>query len=155
MEDFLRQVGQKAKDCPELMEVFVNCYTNTLQTTVREMGDGTVHVITGDIPAMWLRDSAAQVRPYLFCARGNEKIREMIAGVVRRQFRYICIDAYANAFNEQPNGACWEKDDPEQSPWVWERKFEVDLCAIPCSLPICSGKIRGVCPSLTGISLRA
>ncbi|MDE5940035.1 MAG: glycoside hydrolase family 125 protein [Lachnospiraceae bacterium] len=134
MEEFLRQVGQRAKDCPELMEVFVNCYTNTLQTTVREMGDGTVHVITGDIPAMWLRDSAAQVRPYLFCARENEKIREMIAGVVRRQFRYICIDAYANAFNEQANGACWEKDDPEQSPWVWERKFEVDSLCYPVQL---------------------
>ncbi|MDE6388298.1 MAG: glycoside hydrolase family 125 protein [Lachnospiraceae bacterium] len=134
MEHFINQVRQQAQDCPELMKVFEDCYTNTLNTTVRDMGDGTVHVITGDIPAMWLRDSTAQVRPYLFCAKENDKIKELIAGVVRRQFQYICIDEYANAFNEQPNGACWEKDDPEQNPWVWERKFEVDSLCYPVQL---------------------
>lgn len=116
------------------MKVFTDCYANTLNTTVKEMEDGTFHVITGDIPAMWLRDSTAQVRPYLFEAKENEKIREMIAGVVRRQFKYICIDEYANAFNELPNGACWEKDDPDQNPWVWERKFEVDSLCYPVQL---------------------
>ena len=57
-------------------------------------------------------------------AKENEEIRELIAGLVRRQFMCITIDEYANAFNEAPNGACWEKDDPDQNPWVWERKFE-------------------------------
>lgn len=134
MEHFMNQIRQQAQDCPELMKVFEACYTNTLDTTVKDMGDGTVHVITGDIPAMWLRDSTAQVRPYLFCAKGNDSIRELIAGVVRRQFQYICIDEYANAFNEQPNGACWEKDDPDQNPWVWERKFEIDSLCYPVQL---------------------
>lgn len=134
MEHFMNQIRQQAQDCPELMKVFEACYTNTLNTTVKDMGDGTVHVITGDIPAMWLRDSTAQVRPYLFCAKENDKIKEMIAGVVRRQFQYICIDEYANAFNEQPNGACWEKDDPDQNPWVWERKFEIDSLCYPVQL---------------------
>ncbi len=62
MEDFLRQIQQQAESegCRELVKVFTDCYTNTLNTTVKEMEDGTVHVITGDIPAMWLRDSAAQ-----------------------------------------------------------------------------------------------
>lgn len=91
-------------------------------------------MITGDIPAMWLRDSAAQLRPYIFEAKENEKIREMIAGVVRRQFMYICVDEYANAFNEAANGACWEKDDPNQNPWVWERKFEIDSLCYPVQL---------------------
>lgn len=132
--DFISEVRERAKSYPELLQVFTSCYTNTLQTTVKEMGDGTAHVITGDIPAMWLRDSTAQMRPYLFEAKENEKLRELIAGVVRRQFQYICIDAYANAFNEGPNGACWEKDDPNQDPWVWERKFEVDSLCYPVQL---------------------
>lgn len=131
---FLDKLRQQAVDCPELMQVFENFYTNTLHKAVQKKEDGTVHVITGDIPAMWLRDSAAQMRPYLFLAKENEEIRELIAGVVRRQFMYICIDEYANAFNESPNGACWERDDPNQDPWVWERKFEVDSLCYPVQL---------------------
>lgn len=134
MEHFISQVRQRSQDCPELMKIFENCYMNTFNTTIKNMGDGTVHVITGDIPAMWLRDSTAQVRPYLFCAKENDKIKKLIAGVVRRQFKYVCIDEYANAFNELPNGACWEKDDPEQNPWVWERKFEIDSLCYPIQL---------------------
>ena len=134
MDNFFEQVRKRAADYPELLEIFENCYMNTLNTTIREQGDGTVHVITGDIPAMWLRDSTAQVRPYIFWAKEDDKIREMIAGVVKRQFKYICIDEYANAFNERDNGACWEKDDPDQNPWVWERKFEVDSLCYPVQL---------------------
>ena len=134
MKVFLEKLRQQATDCPELMQVFENCYTNTIDKAVQKKEDGTAHVITGDIPAMWLRDSAAQMRPYLFLAKENEEIRELIAGVVRRQFKYICIDEYANAFNESPNGACWEKDDPNQDPWVWERKFEVDSLCYPVQL---------------------
>ena len=134
MKHFLEKLRQQAADCPELMQVFENCYTNTIDKAVQKKEDGTVHVITGDIPAMWLRDSAAQMRPYLFLAKENEEIRELIAGVVRRQFKYICIDEYANAFNELPNGACWEKDDPDQDPWVWERKFEVDSLCYPVQM---------------------
>lgn len=98
------------------------------------MEDGTVYVITGDIPAMWLRDSTAQIRPYLFLGEKDEKIKDLIAGLVKRQFFYICLDPYANAFNEGPTGACWEKDDPDQSPWVWERKFEIDSLCYPVQL---------------------
>ena len=137
MENFLNtlrgQAGQ-AEEIPELMDVFVNCYTNTLNTTVKRMENNMTHVITGDIPAMWLRDSAAQLRPYIFLAKENEEIRELIAGLVRRQFMCITIDEYANAFNEAPNGACWEKDDPDQNPWVGERKFEVDSLCYPLQL---------------------
>ena len=67
MDAFLERIRRQGQEeCgPGLTEIFINCYTNTLDTAVRNMGDGTVHVITGDIPAMWLRDSAAQVRPYV------------------------------------------------------------------------------------------
>ena len=134
MEDFFKKLREQSKEYPELMKVFENCYTNTLNTTVKKMEDGTTHVITGDIPAMWLRDSAAQLRPYLFPAKEDPEITALIAGLVKRQFRYICIDPYANAFNDSPNGACWEKDDPDQNPWVWERKFEVDSLCYPIQL---------------------
>ncbi len=147
MKHFLEKLRQQAVDCPELMQVFENCYTNTLDKAVQKKEDGTVHVITGDIPAMWLRDSAAQMRPYLFLAKENEEIQELIAGVVRRQFMYICIDEYANAFNGAPNGASWETDDQKQDPWVWSGNLRWIPCAIPCSWLIFSGRIRAVIPS--------
>ena len=145
MDAFLERIRRQGQEeCgPGLTEIFINCYTNTLDTAVRNMGDGTVHVITGDIPAMWLRDSAAQLRPYIVQAKEEEALRELIAGVVRRQFQYICIDPYANAFNESPDGACWSKDDPGQDPWVWERKFEVDSLCYPIQLAFLLWKNTG------------
>ena len=134
MERFFQMIKQRGDCDPRLFEIFQNCYSDTLKNTIRKMEDGTYHVITGDIPAMWLRDSAAQLRPYIIQAKEDETVREMIAGVIRRQFMYICIDGYANAFNEAPDGACWEKDDPNQNPWVWERKFEVDSLCYPVQL---------------------
>ena len=109
MDDFLQMLKEQTKECPHLMELFTTCYTNTLDTTVKRMENNTTHVITGDIPAMWLADSAAQLRPYIFLAKENEEVRELIAGLVRRQFFCICIDEYANAFNDSPSGACWGK----------------------------------------------
>lgn len=131
---FLKEVREKAAGEDRLLAQFERSFLNTLETTVKIMDDGTVHVITGDIPAMWLRDSTAQIRPFLFPAKENGEIRQMIAGLVKRQFACICLDPYANAFNEGPTGACWEKDDPDQSPWVWERKFEVDSLCYPIQL---------------------
>ncbi len=120
---------------PKLYETFENCYTNTLDTTVKEMPDGTTYVITGDIPAMWLRDSVAQVRPYLVLARQDRKIADLLAGLVKRQFFYIGIDPYANAFNEEANGNCWEHDDTDQmSDYIWERKYEIDSLCYPVQL---------------------
>lgn len=150
MDNFLNTLREQAAEIPELMDVFVNCYTNTLNTTVKRMENNMTHVITGDIPAMWLRDSAAQLRPYIFLAKENEEIRELIAGLVRRQFMCITIDEYANAFNEAPNGACWEKDDPNQNPWVWERKFEVDSLCYPLQLAYLLWKNTGCTTQFKG-----
>ena len=150
MDNFLNTLREQAEEIPELMDVFVNCYTNTLNTTVKRMENNMTHVITGDIPAMWLRDSAAQLRPYIFLAKENAEIRELIAGLVRRQFMCITIDEYANAFNEAPNGACWEKDDPDQNPWVWERKFEVDSLCYPLQLAYLLWKNTGCTTQFEG-----
>ncbi len=117
-------------------ENFNACFANTLTTTVKRHDDGTTFLLTGDIPAMWLRDSTAQLRPYLALAAEDGDIASLIAGLVRQQFRYITIDPYANAFNEEPNGASWDKDDQSDfsSPWLWERKYEVDSLCYPIQL---------------------
>lgn len=119
---------------PQLIPLFRACFPNTLATTVQVVEDGTTFVITGDIPAMWLRDSSAQVRPYCALAAHNREIRHMLAGLIRRQASYILIDPYANAFNLEPNSNGHCADCTVMSPWVWERKFELDSLCYPVRL---------------------
>ena len=120
--------------------MFANCFPNTLDTTVhyREDGEGNpdTYVYTGDIPAMWLRDSGAQVWPYVQLCGGDPALQKMIAGVIRRQFRLINIDPYANAFNDGPTGAGEDVGYPGhvQDPWVFERKWEIDSHCYPIRL---------------------
>jgi len=103
--------------------------------TLTRSSDGSIFVITGDIPAMWLRDSTWQVRPLLASAQDPE-VAKLIADVSRRQIEFVLIDPYANAFNPAPDGNCWRKDFPDQSPWVFERKFELDSLAAVLDLAI-------------------
>ena len=131
MADLFDSLKEQWKDEPELLEVFKTCYTNTLDTTVKRMEDGTTHVITGDIPAMWLRDSAAQLRPYIFLAKEDQEIREIIAGLVKRQFQYICIEPYANAFNSSPAAPAGKRMIRIRIPGCGRKKFEVDSLCYP------------------------
>ena len=131
VETIIQEVKEKLKDEQKIFEMFQNCYRNTLDTTVQKMSDRTTYVITGDIKAMWLRDSTAQLRPYLIAAKYESAIADLLVGLSKRQFSYIQIDPYANAFNEQNNGNCWEKDDTDMNGWVWERKYEVDSLCYP------------------------
>ena len=112
-------------------EMFQKCFVSTADTTTKLLENGETYVFTGDIEAMWLRDSSAQVVHYLPFAKEFLQIRHMIAGLIQRQMRYITIDPYANAFNEEENGHCWEKDDTESNDWEWERKYEVDSLCYP------------------------
>ena len=91
---------------------------------MKRLEDGTTYIITGDIPAMWLRDSVAQIRPYLMAAGEDKEIADMLVGLVRKQFFYVNLDPYANAFNQEANGNCWEHDETDMLPWIWERKYE-------------------------------
>ena len=104
-------------------------------STLTRAADGSIFVITGDIPAMWLRDSTWQVRPLLAAAHDLE-VAQLIADVSKRQIEYVLTDPYANAFNPTPDGNCWHKDFPDQSPWVFERKFELDSLAAVVDLAI-------------------
>ncbi|MDO4274052.1 MAG: glycoside hydrolase family 125 protein [Eubacteriales bacterium] len=144
VQELIIKAREVFKDEPRLADIFENCYSNTLNTTVKILEDETTYVITGDIPAMWLRDSTAQLRPYLVPARGDDELAQVIAGLVRRQFYYICREPYANAFNETASGACWEKDYPDQDPMVWEKKFEVDSLCYPIQLAYLLWKNTGL-----------
>lgn len=131
VESIIQRVAAEVAD-PGLARLFRNCFPNTLDTTV-DVGelDGRpdTFVITGDIEAMWLRDSTAQVWPYLPLASQDPGLSRLLAGVVHRQTRCILIDPYANAFNKGPTGSQWADDLTEMKPELHERKWEVDsLC---------------------------
>ena len=130
----VRKMRERLAFWPELADLFASCYLNTLETTVELLGDGTAYVRTGDIPAMWLRDSTAQVMPYVPLARGDDDVRRLVRGLIHRQAGYIHIDGYANAFNRSPTGPGTPGDLPEPDPWVWERKFELDSLCYPLIL---------------------
>jgi uncharacterized protein len=144
VEAFVQEIERRLAATPRRAAMFRACFTNTLATTIQPMPDGTTFVITGDIPAMWLRDSAAQVRPYLVLAGQDQQLSDLIAGVVRRQMLYITIDPYANAFNAEPSGRRWDAaDETEMNDWLWERKYEVDSLCYPLQLAYLLWKATG------------
>src|SRR5438270_11108824 len=79
--------------------------------------DGTSYVQTGVIPVELLRDSSAQIRPFLYFANKDKAIANKIKAVIERQAMYIALDPYANAFRDDFT--------------VWERKFELDSPSYP------------------------
>jgi meiotically up-regulated gene 157 (Mug157) protein len=139
VEQFLIERKSRIAD-PALATLFVNCFPNTLDTTVEPgtfEGKPDTTVLTGDIAAMWLRDSSAQVWPYLSLAKNDRKLRDLLEGVIRRQARCILIDPYANAFMADLNAPPlpWSlKDKTELKRGVGERKWEVDSLCYPIRL---------------------
>ena len=121
----------------ELAWMFENCFPNTLDTTVRvgtADGKPDTFVITGDIAAMWLRDSSAQVWPYLPLMPDDQPLQNLIQGVIYRQTRSILIDPYANAFNFAKEGSEWDHDLTAMKPQLHERKWEIDSLCYPIRL---------------------
>jgi meiotically up-regulated gene 157 (Mug157) protein len=139
VEAFLKERSPRIAD-PALARLFVNCFPNTLDTTVERgafEGKPDTAVLTGDILAMWLRDSSAQVWPYLPLAKNDRALRDLLEGVIRRQARCILIDPYANAFMADLNAPPlpWSlKDKTELKRGVGERKWEIDSLCYPIRL---------------------
>lgn len=131
----------------ELGWLFENCFPNTLDTTVThktENGRPDTYVITGDIDAMWLRDSVAQVWPYLNFMGKDKPLQQLIAGVINRQTSYVLKDPYANAFYDDPNKRGeWATDRTDMKPGVHERKWEIDSLCYPIRLAYRYWKITG------------
>ncbi len=137
VEAEIARVSAKIAD-PEIAWMFGNCYPNTLDTTVfmgSVDGKPDAFVITGDIDCMWLRDSSAQVHPYLPLAKRDPALRTLFRGLIARQARCILIDPYANAFMHDPSAKTnlsWSlTDDTVMKPGVGERKWEVDSLCYP------------------------
>ncbi|RUT67974.1 glycoside hydrolase family 125 protein [Flavobacterium cupreum] len=132
VEKEIVEVSKKIKD-KELAWLFSNCFPNTLDTTVfTTVKDNKpdTYIITGDIDAMWLRDSSAQVWPYLPLMKNDTELEKMIAGVINRHAYYVLIDPYANAFFND-NERKGHNDETLMKPGVHERKWEVDsLCYV-------------------------
>jgi meiotically up-regulated gene 157 (Mug157) protein len=129
------QVGDR-----NLGVLFANCFPNTLDTTVWPgsfEGEPDTFVVTGDIDAMWLRDSSAQLWPYLPLLKRDAKLRELVEGVIRRQGRMIRLDPYANAFMRSPTDKplSWATEDKTKHiSGVGERKWEIDSLCYPVRL---------------------
>ena len=132
----------------ELGWLFENCFPNTLDTTVNFEtinNKPDTYVITGDIDAMWLRDSSAQVFPYLPLLKDDKKLQQLIAGVINRQTKCILLDPYANAFyKDESKVSEWKETDiTDMKPGIHERKWEVDSLCYPIRLAYNYWKITG------------
>src|SRR6478735_7718116 len=137
IEKLVLNMKKKIKD-PELGWLFENCFPNTLDTTVdytTNNGKPDTYIITGDIDAMWLRDSSAQVWPYLPFMKEDKNLQQLIAGVIRRQTQCILLDPYANAFYKDFTKISeWKDDLTEMKPGIHERKWEIDSLCYPVRL---------------------
>lgn len=134
VEQLITEVKDAIAD-PKLKWMFENCYPNTLDTTVKFQMKGKkpdTFVITGDIEAMWLRDSSAQVWPYLQLLKQDKELQLLVAGLTNRQAQCILLDPYANAFNDGPKGSYWETDNTQHMiKELHERKWEIDSLCYP------------------------
>ncbi len=148
IEDIIQDAKAKISD-PEIAWLFENCFPNTLDTTiyftVETNGRPDTFVITGDIHAMWLRDSTAYVWPYLPYMKSDPRLQQLIAGVINRQTKCLLIDAYANAFNKNKEGpGKWSLTDvTEMKPEIHERKYELDSICYPVRLAYAYWKETG------------
>jgi meiotically up-regulated gene 157 (Mug157) protein len=140
VEDMIKKVKEGlATSNPEMGWLFENCFPNTLDTTVDHNtvnGRPDTYVITGDIDAMWLRDSSAQVWPYLALMKNDKPLQQLIAGVINRQTKCILLDPYANAFyKDGKQESKWKKTDiTDMKPGIHERKWEIDSLCYPIRL---------------------
>ncbi|WP_374755202.1 glycoside hydrolase family 125 protein [Dyadobacter jejuensis] len=145
VERTIERMKKKIKD-PELAWMFENCFPNTIDTTVHHKqinGKPDTFVITGDIDAMWLRDSTAQVWPYLPLLQEDVPLKKMVAGLINRQTFCINIDPYANAFYDRPKESEWSKDITDMKPMLHERKWEIDSLCYAVRLAYHYWKITG------------
>lgn len=130
--NWLEKRLEKLSKWPDLKKLYKNAFLSTLETTTKVLDDHTTYVFTGDIPAMWLRDSSAQVRHYIHLVNEDEDMKRLVSGLIERQFMYINHDPYANAFNEVADPTVGHIDDlPLIDPLVWEQKFELDSLMYP------------------------
>ena len=142
IDNYIQSLEKKFNN-PNLYKIFSNCYPNTLDTTIDYNNEKKeTFIITGDIKAMWLRDSSLQIYPYLKHCSKDQNLSNMIKGLFKKQIMFILLDPYANAFNKIPLKSPWSNDitykrdnmgnfENAMNPNLWERKFELDSIIFP------------------------
>ncbi len=132
LDEAVQQVRASSGD--RIADMVSAALRRTLSDTITIGADGSAFVITGDIPAMWMRDSTTQLTPYLRFLGQCPPLADLVAAVIHRQFACLAHDSYANAFNDGPTGAHYEPDDVCDDPHIWEQKYEIDSLAYPVTL---------------------
>jgi uncharacterized protein len=107
VEDVITDLASQIFD-PDLTRLFENAFPNTLDTAIRWHGyaannsaEELTFVITGDINAMWLRDSSNQLQSYLTLLKpdaSNNSLASLYRGVINLQSRYINTSPHCNSF---------------------------------------------------------
>ena len=133
MQDAIELIRSSFPEGSRLPEMFEKCISDTLEKTIKTEPDGSVFVITGDIPAMWLRDSSCQLRPFILFADSDPQIMDTIVKLIDKQMECILYDPYANAFNDDGH-SCFSQDKTDMKPYLWERKYEIDSLCFPIQL---------------------
>ncbi|KAK0617053.1 hypothetical protein B0T14DRAFT_435043 [Immersiella caudata] len=150
VEDTILGMKEAIRD-PDLFRLFENCFPNTLDTAITWKGkakDKAGHkdeeltfITTGDIPAMWLRDSANQLQSYLSLLRPSSapsSLASLFRGAINLQSRYILSAPHCNAFyapseaNLTASSYSFSSHDavsPSPPPSVFECKYELDSLA--------------------------
>lgn len=91
-----------------MARLFSNTYPNTLDTTIQSTACLAItdncnplsYIITGDINAMWIRDSTNQLLPYIDLIKQDGNLKRLFLGAIYLQAQFLTIDPYANAFKE-------------------------------------------------------
>ena len=135
LETIAKAAAEYHNPNPRLEAMYRAALINTSQQATLA-NDGTAYVKTGDIPAEWLRDASAQVRPYLFFAKSDVQVAALLRGIISREGKYLQVDPYANAFTFDYR--------------VWEEKFELDSLAYPIILAWSYWKATGDASIFTG-----
>ncbi|KAK1676321.1 hypothetical protein BDP55DRAFT_113376 [Colletotrichum godetiae] len=157
MDNLIIRMKGVIKD-PDLYRLFENAYPMTLDSMVKWRGYANetdkatgesratdqelTYVITGDIDALWLRDSAEQISPYLpllEASRDPNSLASLWRGLINAHARYVIISPYCHSFQPPPesgippthNGAYVHNHpmpayDPEK---VFDCKWELDSLA--------------------------
>jgi meiotically up-regulated gene 157 (Mug157) protein len=147
VEDTVERMRGVIKD-PDMMRLFENTFPNTLDTAIRWKGvlgatdEELTFMITGDINAMWLRDSANQMQSYLpllAASASPDSIASLYRGVINIDARFLLHSPYCNSFQIPPlpglpksGGSDWGGDQVVPAPdpaWGWECKYELDSLA--------------------------
>ncbi|KAF1952190.1 hypothetical protein CC80DRAFT_181844 [Byssothecium circinans] len=148
LEDTIKRMEGVIKD-PDLYRLFQNAYPNTLDTAIKWKGyaannkeEELTFVITGDINAMWLRDSSNQMQSYLPLLNAStdpNSIASLYRGVINLQARYLLDSPYCNSFQPPvesgiPPAENDSQNDDRVTPIpnnasVFECKYELDSLA--------------------------